>query len=303
MKCFLLLCSAALGLCSGAAAQTNAVPPLTQLERNIQRLTQSVNADWGIYIKCLETGEEVALNADRQMDTMSVIKLPLLAEAFRQIEARKFALTDKVTITADMKRPGTGVIRSIDSGDVLTVKDLLTLMVIVSDNTATDVIFDKVGGTEPVNRLMKDWGLNATRATGTTKVWFDALRSAPSAEVFHRQAKTPFGLSSPRDMGKLLERLEKGDAVSKQASDAMLGIMRGQVCSSRLPRYVSGYTIPHKTGDFLPYIGNDVGVLESPSRHVIVSVFTAKHFGSGAYLEDAIGRIAELAGNYFAARP
>jgi beta-lactamase class A len=127
MKCFLLLCSAALGLCSGAAAQTNAVPPLTQLERNIQRLTQSVNADWGIYIKCLETGEEVALNADRQMDTMSVIKLPLLAEAFRQIEARKFALTDKVTITADMKRPGTGVIRSLDAGDVLTVKDLLTL--------------------------------------------------------------------------------------------------------------------------------------------------------------------------------
>jgi Beta-lactamase enzyme family len=65
--------------------------------------------------------------------------------------------------------------------------------------------------------------------------------------------------------------LEKGDAVSKQASDAMLSIMRGQVYSSRLPRYVSGYTIPHKTGDFLPYIGNDVGVLESPSRHVIVA--------------------------------
>jgi beta-lactamase class A len=158
MKCFLLLCLAALAFCSGAAAQTNAVPPLTQLERNIQRVTQSVNADWGIYIKCLETGEEVAMNADRQMDTMSVIKLPLLAEAFRQIDARKFALTDKVTITADMKRPGTGVIRSLDAGDVLTVKDLLTLMVIVSDNTATDVIFDKVGGTEPVNRLMKDWG-------------------------------------------------------------------------------------------------------------------------------------------------
>lgn len=303
MKCFALPCSAALALCIGAAAQTSAVPPLTQLERNIQRLTQSVNADWGIYIKCLETGEEIALNADRQMDTMSVIKLPLLAEAFRQIVARKFALTDKVTITADMKRPGTGVIRSLDAGDVLTVKDLLTLMVIVSDNTATDVIFDKVGGTEPVNRLMKEWGLNATRATGTAKVWFDALRSVPSAEVFHRQAKTPFGLSSPRDMGRLLERFEKGDAVNKQASDAMLGIMRGQVYSSRLPRYASGYTIPHKTGDFLPYIGNDVGVLESPSRHVIVSVFTAKHFGSGAYLEDAIGRIAELAGNYFAARP
>ncbi len=297
MKRALLLCAAVLGFVAQAAAQT----PIQRLERNILRITQSVNADWGIYIKCLETGEEISLNADRQMDTMSVIKLPLMAEAFRQIEAGKFALADKVTLTDAAKRPGTGVIRSLDAGAVLSVKDLLTLMVIVSDNTATDLMFEKVGGTEPVNRLMSDWGLAATRATGTADVWFKALRAAPSAEVFHREAKTPFGLSSAHDMGRFLEKLEKGEAVSKQASEAMLRIMRGQVYSSRLPRYVAGFNIPHKTGDFLPYIGNDVGVLESPSRHIVMSVFTAKHFGSGAYLEDAIGRIAELTGNYFAA--
>ena len=51
-----------------------------------------MNAKWGIYIKCLETGEEIALNADEQMDTMSVIKIPLMVEAFRQIEAGKFKL-------------------------------------------------------------------------------------------------------------------------------------------------------------------------------------------------------------------
>ena len=104
-------------------------------------------------------------------------------------------------------------------------------------------------------------------------------------------------------MGKLLEMMEKGEAVSQAASRQMLQIMRGQVYSSRLPRYVEGYRIPHKTGDFMPYIGNDVGVLESQSRRVVMSVFTANHFGNGAALEDAIGRIAELAGNYFAARP
>ena len=82
----------------------------------------------------------------------------------------------------------------------------------------------------------------------------------------------------------------------------MLQIMRGQVYSSRLPRYVSGFRIPHKTGDFLPYIGNDVGVLESPSRHVVISVFTANHFGAGVNLEDAIGRVTQLTANYFAAR-
>ena len=295
MRAFLLLC-----LASVAAAQPN---PLARLEANILRITKSVNAQWGIYIKCLETGETIALNADRQMDTMSTIKIPLMAEAFRQIEAGKFQLTDRVPYTAEAMRPGTGVIRSLDPGVQLTVKDLLTLMIIVSDNTATDMMFDKVGGTEPVNKLMAEWGLPSIRATGPTEVWFKALRAAGGAEKFHQEAKTPFGLSSPRDMGKLLEMLEKGEAVSKSASAQMLAIMRGQVYSSRIPRYLSGWRIAHKTGDFLPYIGNDVGVLESNSRHLMMSIFTAQHFGNGYQLEDAIGRIAELAGNYFAARP
>jgi beta-lactamase class A len=283
-------------------AQAPAPTPLARLESNIRRVTNSANATWGIYIKCLETGEEVAIDADRQMDTMSVIKIPLMAEVFHQIEQGKFKLTDRVTLTDAAKQPGTGIIRSLDAGVALTIKDLLTLMIIVSDNTATDLLYDQVGGTEPVNRLMKEWGLDSIRATGKADVWFKALRAAPNPEAFHRAAKTPFGLSSPRDMGKLLEKLEKGEAVGKEASAQMLQIMRGQVYSSRLPRYVSGYRIPHKTGDFLPYIGNDVGVLESQNRHVVMSVFTANHFGAGDRLEDAIGRVAELVGNYFAAR-
>lgn len=295
--CCLLICAV------GAVCAQPAAAPLQRLESNIRRITQSVNATWGIYIKCLETGEEIAINADQPMDTMSVIKIPLMAEAFRQIEAGKFALTDRIALTDAAKQPGTGIIRSLDAGVQLTVKDLLTLMIVVSDNTATDLLYDKVGGPEPVNRLMAEWGLNSIHATGKADAWFKALRAAPSAEAFHRAAKTPFGLSSPRDMGRLLEKLERGEAVSRKASELMLQIMRGQVYSSRLPRYVAGYRIPHKTGDFLPYIGNDVGVLESPSRRIVMSVFTANHFGAGDRLEDAIGRVAELTGNYFAARP
>src|ERR1700730_9479190 len=118
-----------------AVGQPQPQKPLTRLEANISRITDSVNAKWGIYMKCLETGEEIALNADQQMDTMSVIKIPLLVEAFRQIEEGKFALTDRITLADASKRPGTGVIRSLDAGASLTIKDLLTLMIIVSDNT------------------------------------------------------------------------------------------------------------------------------------------------------------------------
>src|SRR5258706_1342564 len=289
-------------LAAAAVAQPQPQKPLARLESNIARITKSVNAKWGIYMKCLETGEEIAINADDQMDTMSVIKIPLMVEAFRQIDAGKFSLTDRVTLADAAKRPGTGVIRSLDAGANLTIKDLLTLMIIVSDNTATDLMYEKVGGIEPVNRLMESYGLKSTRATGTSEAWFAALRAAPSRDAFHEQAKTPYGLSSPRDMGKLLEKIEKGEVVSKKASDQMLQIMRGQVYSSRLPKYVTGFAVPHKTGDFLPYIGNDVGILESPQRHVVLSVFTAKHYGIGANLEDAIARIGELVANYFESR-
>jgi beta-lactamase class A len=283
-------------------AQQSAPTPLDRLRLAVERITRSVNATWGIYIKCLETSEEVALNASQQMDTMSTIKIPLMVEAFRQIEASKFALSDRVKLRDEDKRPGTGVIRSLDDGADLSIKDLITLMIIVSDNTATDLIFAKVGGIDPVNRLMSEYGLTQTRATAPSSTWFAALRAAKSAADFHREGKHPYGLSSPRDMGLLLEKIKTGQAVSKSASDQMLQIMRGQVYSSRLPKYVSTFRIPHKTGDFLPYIGNDVGIFESPRRNIVVSVFTANHFGEGAVLEDAIGRIGQQVADYFSYR-
>lgn len=294
------LISCALGLW----AQTPAAPqaPLARLQANIERITRSVNADWGIYIKCLETGEEISLDAGRQMDTMSVIKIPLMMEAFRQIEEGKFKLTDTITLKESDKRPGTGIIRSLDPGAVLSMKDLLTLMIIVSDNTATDLLFDKVGGPEAVNALMKQYGLPTTRAVAVGSAWFKALREAPSPMAFHQDGKHPFGLSSARDMGKLLEMLEQGKVVNPKASETMLQIMRGQVYSSRLPKYIVGARVPHKTGDFLPYIGNDVGVIEMPGKTVVIAVFTAHHYGIGANLEDAIGRIAEQVGNYYGYR-
>ena len=282
--------------------QAPQVTPLVRLQANIERITRSVNAKWGIYIKCVETGEEIAINADETMDTMSVIKIPLMAEVYRQIEAGKFALTDRVTLKESDKRPGTGVIRSLDAGASLTIKDLITLMIIVSDNTATDMLFEKVGGVEPVNKLMQSYGLSTIKATAPSDVWFKALRAEPDLWKFHTEGKTPYGLSSPRDMGKLLEKIHKGEAVSKQASEQMLQIMRGQVYSSRLPKYVTGFRVPHKTGDFLPYIGNDVGILESANRHIVISVFTARHNGIGPNLEDAIGRIAEQVANFFGYR-
>jgi beta-lactamase class A len=288
---------------SVASAQRGApAAPIDRLRGAIERITKSVNATWGIYVKSIETNEELALDADRQMETMSTIKIPLMVEALQQIKDGKFALTDKYTLARDDIRPGTGIIQRLDPGAVLTVKDLLTLMIIVSDNTATDALYRMVGGPAAVNARMSALGLTQTRAMTIGKDWFAALNAAPSSEEFYRSKKTPFGLSTPREMGRLLEMMEHGELVDKASSDLMLQIMRGQVYRTRIPRYVTGYRIPHKTGDFLPYVGDDVGVLEGQGRTIVLTIFTGDHYGSGETLENAIGLVAKEVGDYFAYR-
>jgi beta-lactamase class A len=276
--------------------------PIQRLQSSIERITTSVNATWGIYVKSLDTNEEIAINADRQMETMSTIKIPLMIEVFEQIKAGKFKLSDKYTFQSADLRGGTGVIRSLEPGAVLTVKDLITLMIIVSDNTATDVLYKMVGGPDAVNRRMEALGLKITRAQTFAAAWFEALRAAPSTEAFYREGRHPFGLSTPREMGSLLEKMEHGALVDKPSSDLMLQAMRGQLYRTRIPRYVTGFRIPHKTGDFLPYVGDDVGMLEAPGRTIVVSIFTGNHFGSGEMLENAIGLVAKEVADYFSFR-
>jgi beta-lactamase class A len=287
----------------GVLTQAQQQTPLQRLEASILRTTRSINATWGIYVKSLESGEEIAIDADRQMETMSTIKIPLMIEAFEQIKAGRFKLTDTYTFVEKDSEPGTGTIQRLDYGAVMTVKDLITMMIIVSDNTATEVLFRMVGGPDAVNSRMQALGLKTTRAMNVPSKWFPELRAAPTTEQFYRDGKFPFGFSTPREMGQLLEMMERGTLVDKPSSDLMLRIMRGQLYRTRIPRYVPGYTIPHKTGDFLPYVGDDVGVLEAPGKTIVLTVFTGNHFGSGEALENAIGLVARDVADYFAYRP
>ena len=276
--------------------------PLQRLEASIQRTTRSVNATWGIYVKSLQTGETIAIDADRQMETMSTIKIPLMIEVFEQIKAGRFKLSDKYTFVEKDSQPGTGTIQRLDVGAVMTVKDLITMMIIVSDNTATEVLYRMGGGPGAVNTRRETLGLKSTRAMNVPSKWFPALRSAPTTEQFYRDGKSPFGLSTAREMGTLLEMMERGTLVDQPSSELMLQIMRGQLYRTRIPRYVTGFTIPHKTGDFLPYVGDDVSVLEAPGRTIVLTVFTGNHFGSGEALENAIGLVARDVADYFSYR-
>ncbi len=296
-------------------------PPLSWLTDRIEFLTRHVNAEWGIYIKSLDTGEEVAVNADAVFDTMSVVKIPMMVEAFRQIEAGKYALADRVTVKESDMRFGTGILRSLDPGAQVTLKDVLMLMTIVSDNTATDIVYEKVGGPARVTAAMRELGFKTIETRITAFEWFRALsatadpsyatldplqlfRKGPAGDAasrwkFHTEARYSYGLSSAREMGLLLEKIYRNEVASKASCELMIDMMGRQVYSTRLPRYLGGYRVPHKTGDFLPFIGNDVGYILSPEMHLVIVVFDRLHRGDPVAFEDTIGRVAEAAKNFF----
>lgn len=298
--------------------------PLDLLKTKIDTIAHGVSADWGIYIKSLDTGEEVAINADVPMDTMSAIKIPLLVDVYRQVDAGKIDPTQRVAMATADKRFGTGVLRTLDPGLELSFHDALMLMIIQSDNTGTDLAFSRVGGPAHVTATMRQLGLTSITATGTTFDWFRALAAAgdpaweklspeelftkgfpekltdAQVERFHFEGKHPFGLSSAREMGKLLEWIATNRAASEKSCKEMLRMMGLQQMRTRIPKYMDDETrVPHKTGDFPPYIANDVGYIETATGRVVVVFFSAHHRGYYSELEDAIARMSEQVWAYF----
>jgi beta-lactamase class A len=234
-------------------AQTPAAPkPIDLLKQKLEQISAGVSADWGIYIKSLDTGEEIAINADKVMDTMSAIKIPLLVDVYRQVDAGKINTADRFAMNTADKRFGTGVLRTLDAGLNLSFRDALELMIIQSDNSATDMAFARVGGSAHVTQTMHELGLNSITATGTSFDWFRALAEAgdPSytklspeelfikgfpeklteadVERFHFEGKHPFGLASAHDMGRLLEMMATNKAASEKSCKEMLRMMGQQ---------------------------------------------------------------------------
>ena len=291
------------------------------LERSLQRLMLGSRADWALYVNYTGAGLEIAFNADAMMDTMSVIKIPLLVTLYRQAEAGQLDLGSTRVLETRFKRFGTGVLQYMDDGMVFSLRDAATLMIIESDNTATDYCYDAIGGPEAVNACMRELGLDDIQALGDCFAWFSALAGSidpghgqlgpaelfragypdlPPAEWiaardrFHFETGIPFSQASPRAIGKLLELIWSDRCASPESCAEMRRILHAQISRSRLPKYLPEAKVAHKTGDFGPFIANDVGVIESREMPpIIICVMMSGHRGSWESLEDTVARIAE----------
>jgi len=151
---------------------------VSPLKASIESIARSLDARWGIYIKNIDTGDEIAIGADSVMETMSVIKIPIMVEAFSQVQAGKVSLSERIDWTDDRRRWGTGILQTLDSGMQPTLRDYLKLMITVSDNSGTDVVLNRIGGPAVVNASMKGLGLSSIHCPGTAYDWFRALATA-----------------------------------------------------------------------------------------------------------------------------
>ena len=297
----------------------------SELERGLQRLMLGVRADWALYVKYTGSGESIAVNADDMMDTMSVIKIPLLVTLFRLYDTDRLNLDHKLILETRYKRFGSGVLHAMDDGMVFSLRDAATLMIIESDNTATDYCFDAVGGPDAVNQTMRELGLDDIDVMGNGFDWFSALAGSidprlgelspedlfhagypelspeweQARERFHFETGRPFGRATARSIGRLLDMIWTDQCANAESCATMRKILHMQVSRSRLPKYLPEARVAHKTGDFNPFIANDVGVIEShDAPPIIVCVLVAGHRGIWENLEDTIARMAEKIWEY-----
>lgn len=272
----------------------------TKLRAQVRRIGARLRGTMGVYIRHLARDESVTLNADRPFQMASVFKVPLLAELTSQTASGARSLDEPVVLTDEMKAPGSGVLKELSAGTRLTLRDLATLMIIISDNTATDFLLALVGK-DAVNARLSACGLvRTTVAMSCRELLHDlvGLAGAPDTAETRRLAAERLrqrqldwqcrayhdeqaNMTTPREMGRLLEQIVRpalSDGVDgplpREACRLALDILRRQQVRDRLPLLLPpGAEIAHKTGS-VTRVSNDAGVLFTPTGPCIVSVFT-----------------------------
>jgi len=264
MKNILVLILLSLGLSMAINAQ-NVPPAKAGLDGRILSGLAGFKGGVWIYAKNLDTGKDYSFRGDEPVRTASTIKLPIMAEVFRQISIGKIKWDDELVLTKEKKKGGSGILFEFSDNTKLDLRTAVNLMIVVSDNTATNLVLDKVSS-DSINEFMNALDLKATLSLrkvfggGESKAWAD-------------EANKKFGLgrSTPRDMVRLLEMLEKGEVVSKEASAEMIAILKRQQLKDGIGRGLTKIESASKSGA-LDALRSDVGIIYSPAGRIAMAI-------------------------------
>lgn len=235
----------------------------------------------GIFVMDLDTNGYVDLNGGATFSAASMIKVPILIAFFQDVDAGKMRLDEQLVLQKELVGSGSGDMQYDPVGTKYTALDVATKMIIISDNTATNLLIARLGGIRALNQRFKTWGLSATAINNLL----------PDLEGTNT--------TSPKELAFLLNRISQGELVTMRSRDRILDIMRRTENHSQLRQGLgAGATIAHKTGDIGTLIG-DTGLVDLPNgKRYVITVMVKRAFNDDrAY--DFVSQFSRLAYLFF----
>ncbi len=237
------------------------------LPSELAAIAASFHGDVAFAAKNLSGMQSVGLRENTRVKTASVIKVAILAEAMLQVKEGKLHLDDALTLAAADRVPGSGLLQDLQPGLRLTLEDAMTMMIVLSDNTATNLVLDKVG-IPNVNRRMAELGLPNTKV-------FKKVFKPLDRPMTDEEKEFGLGVTTPAEMLKLLEMIERRKIGDAATSDKMIAILKKQRDRDAIPRFLSGIpkvTFATKAGA-LDELRNDVGLVYTPNATLAIAAF------------------------------
>lgn len=254
------------------------------LNEVIQKCTSKYKIDCALVVKNLKTGESFKLNENKVIPSASIIKVFIMGEIFNKISKGEMSLGQEVSINRDDMVPYS-ILSLMDNGHSFTIRELITLMIAQSENTATNVIIDKVG-MESVNTFIKSCGFKYTELQ-RKMIDMKALK----------EGKNNF--TTAQETAEYLELLYNGKIINKEYSEIMINIMKKQLDNSAIRRYLKDQVpIAHKTGEVWG-VKHDVGIFFANKCDYIFSLLTWYDIEQYKYVDDFIGEMAAEVMEYF----
>ncbi|MHB1426148.1 MAG: serine hydrolase [Gemmataceae bacterium] len=246
-------------------------PARPGLEARLAPLAGSHQGKVALAVKNLETGESYYRNADAVMPTASLIKIAVLIDLYRQAQEGKLKLADRVVLRAADKVPGSGILTEhFSDGAEFSLRDAARLMIAFSDNTATNLVLDRVG-IKSVNECMKTWGFPETRINA--KVYRGSTTSVDPEST----RRYGLGSTTAREMAGLLEQLQTGDRLRPFYKQSVLNHLAHNADKDKFKRLLPArVVVMHKDGSTSD-TRTDAGLIHTPADIVAVCVLTTNN--------------------------
>ena len=247
------------------------------LKKEIKAFIKTQSGNIAVSFYDLNEKSGFSIDGEKRMLSASTIKLVIMAELMRRVHIGEISLENKITVTVQMKTGGDGILKELEPGHSFTIKELLTLMIIISDNEATNILIDFLG-MESINQMAQAMRLKQAHL-GRKMMDSEAKKAGHDNYI------------CAEDIRDILKSIYEGTCIDGKSSKMMLNILKHQQQSGRLQLYLpEEVEVAHKCGD-LDCLENDGGIFFLP-KHPYILVVLTNEMPTNKNGREAIGKIS-----------